>query len=559
LQLVSENKISAKNAFDIPLLEHLDDVIARPEQHLSKDEINFHRAAGTLDASARIYACRVDAVHVDAFKVRGGLSRATDVPVVDPEEGEAKRKHMGRCTLDSERNVTITDFDSCEQVDPFFQHMARLRESGDGESSLLLNLLPSASRGSLIFDGSTKFNGPQTKIDRLDHSDDALWQLPHLQGRLSCAEGTGRHVGLDSFSTEPPVDLDFFAAPAKALEYPAPELAALADVDIPDVEEMAEALPVDPELEPPADAEVVHESPADLPAVDEMLAEVNVGADAGFLFFDKDLWVPLVARRRKERQAKELGNEIPKEKPKKEKFMLDLRKPAAESAFGVEPAEKHMRKPPSMPKSEWSFIWQPSSDAFFQQQLLDSVLGKAASSELPADDFCDFGDFGEEFGQEFGQEFGEEFGQEFEDDSRAEMDEPVDDTRPGFSVSDQGIAFARTAAYVDVKVVKEAMTKSLEQGGVLGKKRAADTEQSPAGKRARVEPERIGFQQLIANARGKLPEQNRGGLSVAIGFICALHLCNDMNLELASTTSDEVFDTSILNARMGDFHVVAER
>lgn len=23
---------------------------------------------------------------------------------------------MGRCTLDSERNVTITDFDSCEQV-----------------------------------------------------------------------------------------------------------------------------------------------------------------------------------------------------------------------------------------------------------------------------------------------------------------------------------------------------------------------------------------------------------------------------------------------------------
>ncbi|KFO82619.1 Condensin complex subunit 2, partial [Cuculus canorus] len=32
-------------------------------------------AAGTLDASAKIYAVRVDAVHSDTYKVLGGLGK----------------------------------------------------------------------------------------------------------------------------------------------------------------------------------------------------------------------------------------------------------------------------------------------------------------------------------------------------------------------------------------------------------------------------------------------------------------------------------------------------
>ncbi|NXY87230.1 CND2 protein, partial [Alcedo cyanopectus] len=32
-------------------------------------------AAGTLDASAKIYAVRVDAVHADTYRVLGGLGR----------------------------------------------------------------------------------------------------------------------------------------------------------------------------------------------------------------------------------------------------------------------------------------------------------------------------------------------------------------------------------------------------------------------------------------------------------------------------------------------------
>merc|ERR1719473_1931156 len=91
------------------------------------------------------------------------------------------------------------------------------------------------------------------------------------------------------------------------------------------------------------------------------------------------------------------------------------------------------------------------------------------------------------------------------------------------------------------------MTSSLERLGAV----AADTG-SPAKKRQRTDGA-VSFTQLLRTVRTQLPEQDRGGLSVAIGFICALHLCNDHDLELQNDHGDEVFDT--LNARLGDFHV----
>lgn len=43
-------------------------------------------AAGTLDASAKIYAVRVDAVHTDVFRVLGGLGK--DVPSLEEVESQ---------------------------------------------------------------------------------------------------------------------------------------------------------------------------------------------------------------------------------------------------------------------------------------------------------------------------------------------------------------------------------------------------------------------------------------------------------------------------------------
>ena len=38
---------------------------------------NFQVAAGTLDASTKIYACRVDAVYGDTLKIASGLGNST--------------------------------------------------------------------------------------------------------------------------------------------------------------------------------------------------------------------------------------------------------------------------------------------------------------------------------------------------------------------------------------------------------------------------------------------------------------------------------------------------
>ncbi|NWV67086.1 CND2 protein, partial [Malurus elegans] len=47
-------------------------------------------AAGTLDASAKIYAVRVDSIHADTYRVLGGLGKDSAPPkdLESPEEGE---------------------------------------------------------------------------------------------------------------------------------------------------------------------------------------------------------------------------------------------------------------------------------------------------------------------------------------------------------------------------------------------------------------------------------------------------------------------------------------
>lgn len=52
-------------------------------------------AAGTLDASAKIYAVRVDVVHADTYKVLGGLGKdSTPTKNVDSPEGGVPFTHF---------------------------------------------------------------------------------------------------------------------------------------------------------------------------------------------------------------------------------------------------------------------------------------------------------------------------------------------------------------------------------------------------------------------------------------------------------------------------------
>uniref|UniRef100_A0A8C9DQ26 Condensin complex subunit 2 n=1 Tax=Prolemur simus TaxID=1328070 RepID=A0A8C9DQ26_PROSS len=80
IKLSTENKITTKNAFGLHLIDFMSEILKQKDT----EPTNFKVAAGTLDASTKIYAVRVDAVHADVYRVLGGLGK--DAP--SPEEVE---------------------------------------------------------------------------------------------------------------------------------------------------------------------------------------------------------------------------------------------------------------------------------------------------------------------------------------------------------------------------------------------------------------------------------------------------------------------------------------
>merc|ERR1719316_661427 len=174
LQLNNENKISQKNAFDLKMIDHLGEMtkmfmsggqvkVANDgssrlsvggEADKGSDEHRFHEASCTIEASAKIYACRVDVVHSNTYKVLGGLSMQEFEDEVIGEDGKpnAKRRRIvGVNTLErNEANITQTHIDADEQNDPMFRRMAQAFDAG-GAKGLLLSHLPTAEDLSITF------------------------------------------------------------------------------------------------------------------------------------------------------------------------------------------------------------------------------------------------------------------------------------------------------------------------------------------------------------------------------------------------------------------------
>ncbi|XP_067007675.1 condensin complex subunit 2 [Anabrus simplex] len=69
IKLSTENKINTKNAFSLQLIDYMSAMLKKKDSAMN----NFQVASCTLDASTKIYASRVDRVHMDVFKMAGGL------------------------------------------------------------------------------------------------------------------------------------------------------------------------------------------------------------------------------------------------------------------------------------------------------------------------------------------------------------------------------------------------------------------------------------------------------------------------------------------------------
>nr|XP_009478408.1 PREDICTED: condensin complex subunit 2 [Pelecanus crispus] len=126
---------------------------------------NFKVAAGTLDASAKIYAVRVDVVHADTYKVLGGLGKdSAPTKDVDSPEGEdspapeavktvqKKKKHSFKTIEQNLNNINVSEANRRCEVDPMFQKTAASFDECSTAGIFLTGLHTQSWHSELLFD-----------------------------------------------------------------------------------------------------------------------------------------------------------------------------------------------------------------------------------------------------------------------------------------------------------------------------------------------------------------------------------------------------------------------
>ncbi|OXB74794.1 UNVERIFIED_CONTAM: hypothetical protein H355_000054 [Colinus virginianus] len=123
-------------------------------------------AAGTIDASVKIYAVRVDAVHADTYKVLGGLGKESaptkDVGSPEKEEDSAasvtakrvqtKKKHSFKTIEQNLNNINVSEANRRCEVDPMFQKTAASFDECSTAGIFLTSLRTQSCHSELLFD-----------------------------------------------------------------------------------------------------------------------------------------------------------------------------------------------------------------------------------------------------------------------------------------------------------------------------------------------------------------------------------------------------------------------
>lgn len=175
IRLAAENKITSKNAFNLHLIDYMSEMIKKD------DFASFQIASSSLDAGAKIYAGRVDAVHQETYQVLTGLGRSGK-PNRDPNDTSPGRHDTSDCSngnveaneipqakLDQRRKL-VAQRDIIQKqlakirnkvlaakadVDPLFQHQTASFDEG-GTAELRLNQLATSNNFcELILDSCT--------------------------------------------------------------------------------------------------------------------------------------------------------------------------------------------------------------------------------------------------------------------------------------------------------------------------------------------------------------------------------------------------------------------
>merc|ERR1719370_922764 len=184
LKLSAENKVSQKNAFNLQLIDWMAQAIGKKSKNASDGGVDindFQIAAGTLDASTKIYGFRVDVVYNDTFKLASGLTQSSkqkadenlDGSNVDGEEGDGVEGEEGMNTQDGAgkkrkrikksatveknlKNINIGKMELEFDVDPLFKKTtSQFDAAGGGGNQFLASLRLRDDASALMMDSDT--------------------------------------------------------------------------------------------------------------------------------------------------------------------------------------------------------------------------------------------------------------------------------------------------------------------------------------------------------------------------------------------------------------------
>uniref|UniRef100_H2ZTB8 Condensin complex subunit 2 n=1 Tax=Latimeria chalumnae TaxID=7897 RepID=H2ZTB8_LATCH len=186
IKLSTENKITTKNAFGLHLIDYLADILKQKDSELT----NFKMAAGTLDASAKIYAVRVDAVHADLYRVLGGLGKDKE-----PAEGREREVCEGNFSSEEEgaeddhkaqkkprkkrsyntieqnlHNINRSEAESKCEIDPLFQKTVSSFDEGCTAGVFLSNLCCYSNQSELLLGSSVQLLQSNTTPEPLSEA-----------------------------------------------------------------------------------------------------------------------------------------------------------------------------------------------------------------------------------------------------------------------------------------------------------------------------------------------------------------------------------------------------
>lgn len=166
IRLANENKITTKNAFQLHLIDHLRKVL------IAKDgTTNFITAGCTLDASAKIYAHRVDYVHAEAFHIAGELGLASrfrkrimkgrreavgedadpDNPQAPAKGAQKKPRRRANTLVRNEKTISVQKVETGKPVDPLEEYVRANSTYGTSDCFFLNHIHTFSDRGDLVY------------------------------------------------------------------------------------------------------------------------------------------------------------------------------------------------------------------------------------------------------------------------------------------------------------------------------------------------------------------------------------------------------------------------